>query len=93
MIGALPYGKADSAPRAISEMLACDLPVVVLDETPIDLERYKYVFAAKKDNFWTAVRGMMQQEYKKEVAQYYSENLSMNVAVEHLKKILLRSGA
>jgi len=92
-VGVMPYGTQDSAPRAISEMLACGLPIVAFEKTPFWIQKYKYVYAADPKNFWNSVRGTLHQDMKEEVALYYLENLCMKKAVEYLRKIFWRAGA
>jgi hypothetical protein len=89
-VGILPYEAYDSCPRALPEMLACGLPVVTLKQTRFWEEKYKYVYKASKDTFWTMVRAAMKISDPDEITEYYRNNLSMNVAVEQLKKLIHR---
>lgn len=57
-VGVAPYKAYDSAPRAVSEMIACGLPVVV---TP-DVRCNYPAFRCSKQNFWTFVEWVVERE-------------------------------
>lgn len=67
-VGILPYSKVDSAPRALPEMLACNLPVVCLDTVHINAEEYfidPYLHTSSgsvvsKGEFWRCVKGWIE---------------------------------
>lgn len=59
-VGIVPYTSYDSAPRAASEMLACGLPVISLDETRSDITT-----KASKENFWKKVTEVLNNPYQR----------------------------
>ena len=87
----------DSCPRVIAEMLACGLPIVVLDT--VRFWRDKYINSlvnpksrwatgelVTKDNFWTAVQYVLDNLNKYNPREYYKENLSLEIAAKFLKE-------
>ncbi len=78
----------DSCPRVIPELLACDIPIVVLND--IRFWQSKYIVSgvtgelAVKDNFWDKVRHVLDNLDTYTPRQYYKENLSL----EHAGKFI-----
>ena len=82
-IGIVPYGKKDSCPRALVEMMACGLPLVMLPTVNCS-ELYKYgASVVEKSDFWETVRNKL-KNHVTDMAKYYEENLSLNKAVENI---------
>ena len=86
-VGIAPYLKADSAPRAMVEMIACGLPVVCLDtvRTTIDAT------TASKEAFWDRVMVEIDNwntNTPRDWRKYYDRKLSMDVAVECLRRLI-----
>ena len=79
----------DSCPRVIPEMLACGLPIVVLDS--VRFWKEKYIVSgvtgelANEDNFWTVVKHVLDNVDKYNSRKYYEENLSLEVAAKFLR--------
>ena len=91
-IGIIPYSSYDSAPRALIEMIACGLPIVVSDE--VNIWQEKYIDDAwtgeisNKKFFWDTVRSVLKRRKSFRARQYYEEYLDMYTAIEHLKEIV-----
>jgi glycosyltransferase involved in cell wall biosynthesis len=86
----------DSCPRVIAEMLACGLPIVVLDTVRFWKDKYinsvtdsKSPWAtgelATRDNFWTVVEYVLNNLDKYNPRKYYEENLSLEIAAKFLR--------
>ena len=79
----------DSCPRVISEILACGLPLVVLDT--VRFWKEKYIVSgvtgelANRDNFWTVVRHVLDNIGSYAPRKYYKENLSLEIAAKFLR--------
>jgi hypothetical protein len=92
-VGAVPYGRSDSGPRVIPEMMACGLPVVCCDEThfsPLLPPQY----TPSLDCFWGMVYvALMEHEHEGIIAhRMYNELATINHAARDLrKKIQIRS--
>lgn len=87
----------DSCPRVIPELLACDLPIVVLEGVRFWKDKYiKNVLdssamnptgeIATKNNFWDMVRFMLKYKYYYEPGLYYRKNLSLQIAAEFIRE-------
>jgi len=80
----------DSCPRIIPELLACGLPVVVLDS--IRFWKEKYIISgvtgelANKNNFWEVVEHVLNNSKKYNPRKYYEENLSLSHAANFIKE-------
>ena len=80
----------DSCPRVIPEMLACDVPIVVLNG--VRFWQSKYIVSgvtgelATEDNFWGVVRNVLKNIDKYSPREYYMENLSLKKAVEFIRR-------
>ena len=89
-IGIVPYGSIDSCPRVIPEMLACGLPLIILDTVNFWREKYIYV-DSDKDWFWAQVKTQLRQYdsiHSKSIFKYYKENLSIPIAANHIKELI-----
>jgi len=96
-IGIVAVGaERDSCPRIIPELLACGLPIVVLDTVRFWKDKYinsvtssKSLCAtgelATKDNFWTVVQYVLNNLNKYSPRKYYEENLSLEIAAKFLR--------
>lgn len=96
-MGIVAVGAAiDSCPRVIAEMLACGLPIVVLDTVRFWKDKYinsvtdsKSPWAtgelATRDNFWTVVEYVLNNLDKYNPRKYYEENLSLEIAAKFLR--------
>jgi len=79
-VGILPYSDTDSAPRALPEMLACNLPVVALNTVHINSDAYfkdPYLYTkcgcvTNQKTFWKTVAEMIneQNDYFKKYSEY-----------------------
>ena len=70
----------DSCPRVIPEMLACDLPIIVLEGVRFWCDKYineKTGIIASKDNFWNAVDYVLNNLDKFKPREYYLDQLSL----------------
>jgi glycosyltransferase involved in cell wall biosynthesis len=88
--------ETDSCPRVIPEMLACGLPIIVLDG--VRFWRDKYIESAtssrsqsstgevvNKENFWSFVLFVLNNLNLYNPRQYYKYNLSLPVAAKFLR--------
>jgi len=88
--------KIDSCPRVIPEMLACGLPIVVLNR--VRFWQSKYIKSvvdsssqdstgelATKENFWDIVKYVLNNLDKYNPRKYYKENLSLEIAAKFLR--------
>ncbi len=85
-------GGLDSCPRVLPEMLACDLPLVVLDETLFWKEKYitpQTGVIANRSNFWEKVDYVLKNIDKFSPRDYYVNNLSLDKAAKFLKALLV----
>jgi hypothetical protein len=82
----------DSCPRVIPEMLACGLPIVVLDRVRFWKEKYIVPCVtgelANEDNFWTVVSCVLDNIDKYNPRKYYEEKLSLDIAADFLRSII-----
>lgn len=81
----------DSCPRVISEALACDCPLLVLDS--VNLWKEKYINEqtgrmASSREFFTELRDMIDAHDKFSPYNYYRENLSLEKAANHIREII-----
>lgn len=87
----------DSCPRVIPEMLACDIPIVVLDHVRFWAGKYiKSVFdsssqcatgeVTNKENFWEVVRYILDNKSLYNPREYYNSNLCLKVAAQFIKE-------
>lgn len=87
-------GGLDSCPRVLPELLACDIPVVVLDETLFWKEKYmdeSVGLIASRDNFWEKVEYMLNNLDKFSPRDYYLKNLSLKPAARHLRNLIMET--
>lgn len=87
-VGVIPYETVDSMPRALSEMLACGLPVVTFETVRYWKEKYRIVDHAPRSHFWQLVYGLTNTYDQENVREFYENHLSMATAVEHLGKLV-----
>jgi len=88
-IGIIPYTSADSCPRAMSEMLACGLPVIALDTVNFWPEIYRDVIISNKENFWNDINKILNSDINhKKISDTYQNELSMEVASSYLKNLI-----
>ena len=82
----------DSCPRVIPEMIACGIPIVILDS--VRFWKDKYIVSgitgelATKNNFWEVVRKVLNNNDQYNPLKYYSWNLSMRVAARHIRNLI-----
>lgn len=87
----------DSCPRIIPEMIACGLPIVVLDE--LEFWEDKYINSlissrsswatgelANRENFWDIVRMVLENRELYNPRKYYEENLTIKHAAGYLRE-------
>lgn len=93
-VGIVCTSKKDSAPRVIPEMLACGLPVIVLDRVRFWKSMYlgnknQNGCTARKNEFWDAVRYYLRGTFPNEdIVKYYHDHLSIDRSVDHLRNVL-----
>ena len=100
-VGIVPYENIDSCPRVIPEMLACGLPLVVLDTVNFCRELYignppEIAFngqIADKEGFWGCVEYELSSHIyhctrNRAIPMYYQENLSIPIAAKHIKELI-----
>jgi len=81
--------KIDSCPRVISEMLACNIPIVVLDR--VRFWSNKYIVSgvtgelATIDEFWTKIRFVLDNLSNYKPGLYYKNNLSLVYAAQFIR--------
>jgi len=87
----------DSCPRVIPEMLACGLPIVVLDGVRFWRDKYIESVASSrsqsstgelvnKENFWNFVIFVLNNLNLYDPRRYYEQNLSLTVAAKFLRE-------
>jgi len=79
----------DSCPRIIPEMLACGLPVVVLDELEFWTKKYITPMTgriANGYNFWNVVRNVLINRNDYNPRKYYEEYLTTEHASKYLRE-------
>jgi glycosyltransferase involved in cell wall biosynthesis len=81
----------DSCPRVIPEALACGCPLLVLDS--VNLWRDKYINdqtgeIASSEDFVAKMKEMINAHTSYSPYNYYRENLSLEKAAEHIKRII-----
>jgi hypothetical protein len=87
----------DSCPRIIPELLACGLPIVVLDEVEFWSDKYiKSVVGSStqcatgeivgRKNFWEMVRYVLSNMDKYNPREYYKKNLTIAHAASYLRE-------
>lgn len=84
-------GEVDSCPRVIPEMLSCNLPLIVLDETRFWKEKYinnQTGIISNKDNFWNNVKYVLNNLDQFKPREYYENNLSLNHAAKYIKNLI-----
>jgi hypothetical protein len=82
----------DSTPRVIPEMLACNIPIIVLE----DVRFWKEVYIksnltgelANKNNFWDVVRNVIDNVDKYIPGKYYKYNLDLEVASHYIRSLI-----
>jgi hypothetical protein len=80
----------DSCPRVIPEMLACGIPIVVLEN--IRFWKEKYIVSgvtgelATGENFWDVVKHVLNNVDRYNSRKYYEENLSLDHAAKFLRR-------
>jgi len=88
-VGIVPYDSTDSCPRVIPEMLACGLPLVILDTVNFWKDKYCCV-VSNRDNFWKNVINSVdvKKEYVELIKKYYKIYLSLPIAAKHIKELI-----
>lgn len=92
----------DSCPRVIPELLACGLPIVVLNTVKFWKDKYinqvdmfnggPYTGElANKENFWDTVRFVLNRLDKYDSSAYYNNNLSLEKAAKFLTNVINKS--
>jgi len=80
----------DSCPRVIPEMLACGIPIVVLDGTRFWKDKYIVSGvtgeSANENNFWDVVKHVLNNVSSYNTRKYYEENLSLKHAAKFLRE-------
>lgn len=97
--GIIPYKSYDSAPRVISEMMACGVKIVVAKE--VNFWRQKYIETINvhgsilnKEEIWEFItyyhkaNNENTKKWENDVVDYYENNLSIKPAAEHLRKLI-----
>lgn len=80
-------GGLDSCPRVLPEMLACNIPLVVLEETMFWTEKYitpETGVIANRHNFWEKVDYVLNNLDEFSPRAYYMKNLSLKPAADYL---------
>jgi len=68
-LGLAPYTDYDSAPRVVSELLACDVPVLTREDLRINWKMSPhFLIKSTKENFWTDARLMLETLKEKMIA-------------------------
>lgn len=83
-----PYTSEDSCPRIIPESLACDVPVVALDSCQFWHEKY-CLDTESKTNFWRKVKKAINWPYGNLIKTTYDKDLSLPVAANHLRELII----
>ena len=89
-------GNIDSCPRVISEMIACNTPIVVMDNVRFWKDKYMESIVSSSNpcstgeiayrwNFWDIVRSVLERWELYQPRVYYDYYLSMDRAVAFLK--------
>jgi hypothetical protein len=81
----------DSCPRTLPEMLACGIPVVVLDELEFWQEKYITPMTgemASRENYWEVVQHVLDNRDKYNPRKHYEENLTVRHAADHLLSVI-----
>jgi len=82
--------EVDSCPRVIPEMLACNIPIVVLDD--VRFWKEKYIVSgltgelANRENFWDVVRYVLENYNRYIPREYYVNNLSLKHAALFIRE-------
>lgn len=87
----------DSCPRVIPEMLACGIPIVVLEDIRFWKEEYMISAAdssireatgelANREGFWNTVKVVLDHLDYYNPRKYYEENLSLDHAAKFLRR-------
>ena len=91
-VGIVPYDSVDSCPRVIPEMLACGLPLIILNTVNFWEEKYaNNSTISNKKNFWGIVKHRVLNYGKEDfdiARNLYKNKLSLPVAGKHLKEII-----
>ena len=78
----------DSCPRVIPEMLACNIPIVVMKNVRFWHEKYIIPGItgeiATKENFWETVQHVLENRIQYQPYKYYKENLSLDHAANYI---------
>lgn len=81
----------DSCPRIIPESLACDTPILCLDRVRFWHEKYITAQSGRlvsKNNFLNVLIEMVNYVKDFNARFYYDNNLSMDIAVNRIKKLI-----
>jgi hypothetical protein len=79
----------DSCPRVLPEMIAANLPVVLLDETRVWSEKYinsETGVISNRKNFWNDVDYVLNNLEKFNPRSYYEKELSLPAASKFMRK-------
>ena len=88
-VGVCCSSNYDSCPRVIPEYLACGLPVVATDNMNFWHDKYitdESGMLIDKHGILLAVQDALKKDYN--TRKFYEENISMDIAVEYLKKLI-----
>lgn len=89
-VGIIPYSSIDSNPRALVEMLACRIPVIILKD--VNYGAYGAVIQATKSNFWQITTELVHSPDNavyKYAERWYDKYASLDVVAKELKELFL----
>jgi len=91
-VGIVCYKNYDSCPRVISEMLACGLPLIILDNVNYWYQKYDYCHNVSKHLLWLTVlfyiNEVCDNSPTEAISEYYKKEISIKPAAEHLRKLI-----
>lgn len=90
-VSVCPSSGGDSCPRVIPESLACNVPILVSDD--VNVWRDKYIHSSASEvsplkTFFTKLTQMVKNYRSYRPYEYYSQNLSLDVAAKYIKEML-----
>jgi len=90
-IGIVPYKSIDSTPRVIPEMLACGIPVIVMDSVHFPSDKYLIGMSgavSSQMTFWSVVNAFINNQKPNSIREHYLKNLSMEVTSKRLREVI-----
>ena len=91
-IGIIPYRKIDSAPRAMVEMMACGLQIVVMQGVKFWQDMYfpekNMGHVTNMSTFWFRVKNVLEKGQVPDISKYYEEKLSMIPSANRLRGLI-----